>query len=87
MRYTVYWTPDAEQELAALWLASEDRESVTSAAQTIDQALATNPEVQGESREENVRIMFAPPLVVEFETIRADRHAYVLAVWSLDRGR
>lgn len=29
MNYTVIWTPDAEAELAAAWMAATDREAVT----------------------------------------------------------
>lgn len=42
MNYTVVWVPDAEQELAAVWLASSDRPRVTQSAHAIDQALGND---------------------------------------------
>ena len=87
MKYTVLWTPTAEQELAAIWMGAPDRDAVTSAASSIDTLLAENADRQGESRYGNLRIMFAPPLVVEFDVLEEDRIVYVLAVWPFDTGR
>lgn len=39
-RYTVVWWPRALADLAELWLASDDRESVTADADEIDRRLA-----------------------------------------------
>jgi hypothetical protein len=39
MSYTVTWTPSAESDLAAVWLAAPDREAVTLAAHQIEQRL------------------------------------------------
>ena len=40
MKYTVTWTPSAEQDLAALWNAAPDRQAVADAADEIDTSLA-----------------------------------------------
>lgn len=49
MRYTVIWTPAAEQNLATVWMAAHDRNAIESAASIVDQLLAHDPEAQGES--------------------------------------
>ncbi len=87
IKYTVLWTPTAEQELAAIWMDAPDRGAVTSAASSIDALLAENADRQGESRHGNVRIMFAAPLGIEFDLLEEDRMVYVLAVWPFDTGR
>ena len=39
MRYTVLWSPDAENDLAAIWLDANDRSAVTAAGNQIDASL------------------------------------------------
>ena len=39
MNYDVFWIPAAEQELAAIWLASDDRNAVTLAAHRLEERL------------------------------------------------
>ncbi len=38
-RYTVVWHDDARDELARLWLAASNRQSISDAANTIDREL------------------------------------------------
>ena len=83
MRYTVLWTPPAEEGLAAVWLRSEDRRQVTLAAHAIDAALREDAQQRGESRAGRVRILFAPPLGAKFEVLAEDRLVYVLGVWAI----
>lgn len=82
MMYTVLWTPAAEQELAALWLAAGNRNAVTSAANSIDQLLNQDPELRGVLCFDTVRTLLIPPLGVDFEIVDADRVVYVLSVWE-----
>ena len=84
MRYTVIWVPDAEQELAAIWMAAGDRDAVTAAAHRIDQILRRYPDQKGESRPEGRRILLEPPLGVLFIVQPLDRIVYVLNVWQFD---
>lgn len=56
MSYTVRYLPDAEQELAALWIDSSKRAAVTRAVHHIDQQLQQAPEELGESRPFDCRI-------------------------------
>lgn len=81
MRYTVLWTSAAEQELAAIWLGAEDRDAVTSAADSIDAMLRDEPQTRGESRYGALRIFLVEPLGVDFEIRPDDRIVSVLAVW------
>jgi hypothetical protein len=82
MKYTVLWTPDAEQDLAAAWLDAPDRQAVTEAAHALDQRLRNDAHLQGESREGQVRILFESPLAVHVEVIPDDCRALVLTVWT-----
>jgi hypothetical protein len=43
MTYTVIWEPQAENDLASVWLAALDRAAVNLAAQRLDQELSRNP--------------------------------------------
>jgi hypothetical protein len=85
MRYTVSWTPTAEQDLAALWIAAADRDAFTSAANTIDALLAEDPESRGEPCFDTVRTLSIPPVGVDFEVIEPDRLVYVLSAWDTAR--
>ena len=81
MRYTVLWSPDAENDLAAIWLDANDRIAVTAAGNQIDAFLHQDAHLQGESRHGRLRILFTPPLAIDFEVIHDDRIARVLTVW------
>jgi plasmid stabilization system protein ParE len=81
MRYTVVWSPDAENDLAAIWLAAADRAAVTTAGDAIDAALKNDAHLQGESRRDPIRILIVPPLAVDVEVSEDDRTARVLTVW------
>jgi plasmid stabilization system protein ParE len=66
VNYSVTWLPDAESELAAIWMASTDRNGVTKASAEIDRLLAENGPNGGESRPSNTRVTFVRPLAVLF---------------------
>ena len=86
MKGTVLWVPSAEQELVAIWLEHGDRDRVTAAADEIDRRLRRDPENQGESREEGLRILLVAPLGVDFEIRAEDRKVQVLSVWTFTVG-
>ncbi len=73
MDWTVVWLPDAENELAELWLASTDREATSAAADQIDQLLRNSPQTAGESRSADRRILIIPPLAVIYRVSLDDR--------------
>jgi hypothetical protein len=57
MRYTVVSLPDADQELAAIWMRVRDKQAVTRAAARIDRLLKFAPERQGEEYGEDRRLV------------------------------
>ncbi len=87
MNYTVLWMPVAEQRLAAIWTSATDRNAVSQAAHVIDQALQTDPEQVGESRIDDVRILFERPLGVFSTVSPEDRTVSVLSGWRSDSRR
>ena len=80
MTFQVVWSPRAEQQLATIWMNASARERVSHAAETIDTKLRRDPTSVGESREENFRIAFQPPLVVRFQVREGDRLVVVFDV-------
>jgi hypothetical protein len=87
MSYQVYWVSEAEEELAAIWLESEDRGSITAASHVIDTILRLNPETAGESREEGRRILLEYPLGVSYIISISDQIVSVLTVWRFEKRR
>jgi plasmid stabilization system protein ParE len=87
MKYTVIWTPSAERGLASIWLAADDRAAVAAAANSLDSMLRRDAQRRGESRGDNLRVLFAAPLGIDFEVIEADRLVYILTVWRTDQRR
>jgi len=82
MRFTVQLSPAGEQDLAAAWLASDDRPAVTVAAHQMEQKLASNPLDAGESRGSTVsRIDHISPLGFTFDVIMDDATVFVTAIW------
>jgi hypothetical protein len=78
MDWTVVWVPEAEQELARLWMNTADRDRITLAAAEIERRLRFDPESAGESRAAGRRILIAPPLAATFRVSPADRLVQVL---------
>jgi plasmid stabilization system protein ParE len=87
MNYSVNWLPNAEQELAALWLNSSDRDAITSASSVIDQLLVRDPDNEGESRPNGRRIVFATPLAAIYRIHPDKRQVDVLHVWKFRTSR
>src|SRR5439155_12653685 len=85
MNYTVVWQPTADAMLADAWTKSRNRNAVTAAADRVDASLAGDPLSQGESREGSFRVMFEPPLGVDFEVREAERTVLVLRVRLIKR--
>lgn len=84
MSYTVRYLPDAEQELAALWMDSNKRDPVTKAAHRIDQQLQRAPEQLGESRPNDCRIFFDSPLGILFRVAVNTRIVEVVHIWQFE---
>lgn len=81
MNWTVLWRTLAENQLATLWTTAPDPNAITDAADRVDLLLQRDPLGQGESRkEESLRILVEPPLVVDYEVDQQNRAVYVLRV-------
>lgn len=85
MNYTVTWLPQALTMLADTWAAATDRNAVTAASYRIDQRLADDPLDVGESRHENYRLGFEPPLQVFFRVFAGLRRVEVVSVGRYGR--
>ncbi len=72
MNYTVVWVPSAEAQLAAIWMRSPDRESVTVSSARIDSLLGDSPLTEGESRPDGYRVIIELPLTAYFQVIPDD---------------
>lgn len=84
MRFTVTWLPDAEAELAELWLAASDRGRIRAAADQIDLQLRDDPTSVGESRSGDRRILIVAPLIVTYRVRVADQIVQVVNVQAFN---
>jgi hypothetical protein len=70
MSLAVVWLDTADDQLAAAYLAAQERgaaEAVTEAAARLDLLLRTSPTSLGESRSRHQRWAIVRPLAVQFE--------------------
>jgi hypothetical protein len=81
VKYTVVWQESAEERLADIWLASEDRAAISVAARDIDRFLRNQPKSAGESRPAEKRMLLVAPLGVIFRVYEQDRIVLVASVW------
>ena len=80
----VRWAETARNELADLWLRADSggRRQISAAAHAVDRRLGTDAANEGESRRDDRRVCFEPPLGILF-CIEQDRSAvHVLRVWQ-----
>jgi hypothetical protein len=84
--YLVEWSLVGENQLASVWLAAPDRAVVSRSAANIDHHLKRRPLLMGESRSSSVeRVIFDPPLAVEYTVIEEDKKVIVQSVWWWER--
>jgi plasmid stabilization system protein ParE len=81
--FEVLWKRSARGQLADIWVNASNRNAITAAVDSIDRALRSDPDEQGESREDQERVVVVPPLVVDFRVIEEDRRVEILAVRQL----
>lgn len=79
-RYTVVWHEKAEAELARLWLESLDLKSITTAANSVDSILKSDPEFYGMPEDDKLRRLVVFPLSVLFHVRDDDRVVEITAV-------
>jgi hypothetical protein len=87
MKFTVTWNDAAESDLANAWMAAstEDRSRITDAAGRAESLLRFDPQLAGESRSEDERIVFLPPLVFSIKIREPDRIVEILSVHHMPR--
>ena len=83
MKWTVVWKPDAESDLAKLWVDANDKADLTAAANFIDVQMRKDPLNTGESRAQDDRLHFEPPLGVLFTIDPMDCKIFVERVWRI----
>jgi hypothetical protein len=81
MKFSVIWLADATEELIELWSDPEVRQSVVEGARRIETALSVNPQDLGESRPDNVRIIFESQLAAIYEVFSVERKVNILRIW------
>lgn len=81
-RYTVTWNEDAAAELAAIWLVSSSRATVTTATTEIDLQLRHDASTKGEAFGEH-RLLLVDNLLAIFSVTEEDRLVRVLQVWEI----
>ena len=67
MNYNVQWSAEAENELMRVWLAASNRRAVTDAVNRLEKGLKSAPLELGESRYDQRRIAFEPPIAISFD--------------------
>lgn len=84
MKWTVVYTPSAQDELATIWLDSTDRDAVSATAREIELQLSANPMGVGESRGDKRRLVIKPPLAIDYQTDPEDMLVRVVRIlkWS-----
>jgi hypothetical protein len=83
VRYDVVWAPEAEDELAALWLASTDRPAFSRAVAAVEAALERQPLYLGTPLRSSVqRFLWNLPVGVEFEVVEDDKRVIVLNIFA-----
>jgi hypothetical protein len=82
MNYTVIWLPDAERELATVWVSSRRQAAVTRAVDELERRLARNAPAEGESRANGRRIAIEPPLAIIFRVDPAAARVTITRVWE-----
>jgi hypothetical protein len=83
MKYTVVWTPEAENELATAWLeapSSALRNEIATNVATIERALRIQPSETGESRDADIRMAVVGPVGIVFRVIEDDCLVQVISL-------
>jgi hypothetical protein len=83
--YGVRWTKSAREELASAWVDADStqRAAITAAAVKIDEVLQSSAHEFGESRVNDRRIGFVPPLGFVFSVNDELRRVKVLHIWAI----
>ena len=87
MTFSIFWKPDAEEHLAAVWLSAPDRNAVTRDAHELELVLEVFPSAVGEVSFDTVREYTFGSLTVEYEVYEQEMQVLIMDVWSAASGR
>ena len=87
MKYRVFWSPEAELQLAGLLAAAGDQERLKAAVRQMDRSLAIDPFGFGESRADSIRIGFARPFAIQYDVLQDVATVIVYDLWRIDGKR
>jgi hypothetical protein len=87
--YKVEWAPETDQQLAAILTRADSiqRRAIVEATNTIDRELKADPFLRSESRDEDRRVLFVPPLGVFFSVNVQRPVVWVGHVWYYQQRR
>jgi hypothetical protein len=80
IRFTVGWRDEALHELADVWLASSERDAISTAAHYIDNLLSTNPRSAGKELSEGLCRLDVAPSRVYFVVNQDDCKVEIIKV-------
>lgn len=84
MKFRVQWSEQAERELAAIWLASPDRNAVSRSIDELDRRLEQDPFGVGESRQSlNLRVWIHDAIGVEFVVYEEHLLVFIYAAFAV----
>jgi hypothetical protein len=80
MGYSVVWSPQALNQLAAIWLASTNRDAVTAATNAIDVQLENDPHLKSQMLPNGLREIRVSPLRAQFGVDETNRLVGIMRV-------
>jgi mRNA-degrading endonuclease RelE of RelBE toxin-antitoxin system len=80
MNYTIAWLEEAQDQLAAVWMAADDPRAVNDAVEFLERLLRYAPLDQGESRSGDLRIVFSDPIGVLYRVDQDRRTVLIVSV-------
>ena len=83
MKWTLIYLPQAQDQLANIWLKAADQAIVTRAADLLERQLREDPYSSSIARHDNSRIMIEPPLAAGYDVSEEDCMVTVWAFWHL----
>jgi hypothetical protein len=84
-RFTLEWLPEAENDLARIWMNSSDPMSVNRAQIEIDRCLVNDPTYFGQDMSEGLWRIVIPPIAVCYTVDAVARHVKVSNVFPTVR--
>ena len=82
--FSIYRCHTAQTALRQAWEEGDEslREAICQASHSVDQRLRQTPEEQGESRENQARILFEAPIGVLFHVDKDNMIVRILRSWA-----